>query len=147
MTLRRLRQKTFPQPAGYLELKGGFINAGKYKLVLLRRKLGTADDWQVWQEADAIKDLESMQVKPGMISERTGQLVPESEPLFVLRARDNHAQAALQAYLEFCGDAKCSAEHIAGICEAIQRFMNFAQVQNAEMKQPGAPAVAAEFKG
>ncbi|MFA5387679.1 MAG: hypothetical protein WC322_04855, partial [Candidatus Paceibacterota bacterium] len=67
------------------------------------------------------------------------------EPIFILRARDNHALATLQAYLEYCGDAKCSGEHIEGICQAIKRFMDFAQVQNAQMKQPGAPAAETEF--
>jgi hypothetical protein len=67
----------------------------------------------------------------------SGEEIPEDEPLFLLRARDNNALFAITAYLNECEEVGCNDLHLAGIAKIRQRFMDFAVNHPSRMKQPG----------
>lgn len=69
--------------------------------------------------------------------------VPESEPLFLLRARDHNALNAILAYRDFCAQ-ECNDLHLAGLDETIAKFRRFAVEHPERMKQPGVNATAAK---
>jgi hypothetical protein len=66
----------------------------------------------------------------------SGELVPEDEPLFLLRARDVHALAAIDAY-QFAVEKDCNELHRAGIKQLRSKFKAFASSNPDRMKQPG----------
>ncbi len=67
----------------------------------------------------------------------SGQEIPEDEPLFLLRARDNNALSMLYAYLEICTHAGCNDLHAAGIRQVISEFERFQSDHPERMKEPG----------
>jgi hypothetical protein len=73
----------------------------------------------------------------------SGADIPEDEPLFLLRARDVNAVAAMTAYLAHCRESQCKPDHIAGIQHAIVRFINFQVLNPSLVKQPG---ITGDFK-
>lgn len=71
--------------------------------------------------------------KDGRIVNRaTGKPIPDDEPVFILRAKDYLAVAALQAYLDQIEDP----EHAAAVQKRIEAFEDFADENPARMKQP-----------
>lgn len=62
--------------------------------------------------------------------------IPEDEPLFMLRARDHNALAAIDAYQSAC-EAECNDLHMAGIQQVREKFCRFAAEHSERMKQPG----------
>jgi len=78
------------------------------------------------------------EIKDGKIVNRvSGAEVPEDEPLFLLRARDQLAVLLLNEYLEMAVINGCDATHITAIEITIQRFQDFAHLHPERMKQPG----------
>jgi hypothetical protein len=59
-----------------------------------------------------------------IIKTSNGEPIPEDEPLFLFRGRDNLALDALDAYLKICIDAGC-VEEIDRVRKARQRFEQF----------------------
>lgn len=55
--------------------------------------------------------------KFGEITTEHGNLFP-GEPVFILRARDNHSLAAIAFYAEVCRDSGSPDDHIAGVSAA-----------------------------
>lgn len=66
----------------------------------------------------------------------SGEKIPDDEPLFLLRARDGFALAAIHAYQEAC-DGVCNDLHLAGVQQVRERFCQFAAEHPERMKQPG----------
>lgn len=62
--------------------------------------------------------------KYGHITTERGH-IPDDEPVFLLRAKDMAADAALRAYMDECVALSCSPQHIEGIIAAIERFEKF----------------------
>lgn len=60
------------------------------------------------------------------------EIIPANEPVFILRARDRHAIATLQRYLDLTHDA----EHQIAVGKVIQRFMVYAEGHQGRMKEP-----------
>jgi hypothetical protein len=63
------------------------------------------------------------------------QPIPEDEPLFLLRGRDNHAYDTLMHYLRLNADG--DDLHQEGIKQVIRKFIAFATGHPERMKQPG----------
>lgn len=67
-----------------------------------------------------------------ILNRATGKPIPDDEPIFVLRAKDVHASAALAAYLAEIGDI----EHRAAVQARIDAFDAFAAAHPERMKVP-----------
>ena len=67
----------------------------------------------------------------------SGAEIPEDEPLFLLRARDNLALSVLKAYMKISKAHKCTGYHITGIKKAMDLFGEFKRTHPERMKQPG----------
>lgn len=75
--------------------------------------------------------------KDGRIVNRaTGKPIPDDEPVFILRAKDYLATAALQAYLDQIEDP----EHAAAVQKRIDAFDDFAEANPERMAQPDTAA-------
>src|SRR5262245_9192874 len=48
----------------------------------------------------------------------SGEVIPDDEPLFLLRGRDLHGYDTLMHYLALCRDEGCNELHLAGIKQA-----------------------------
>ncbi|HET9319059.1 MAG TPA: hypothetical protein VFO27_04765 [Bryobacteraceae bacterium] len=66
----------------------------------------------------------------------SGEEIPETEPCFLLRARDRNALATLFRYAEVCTLDQAKPSHLAMLQETIQKFMLFRN-EHPERKQPG----------
>lgn len=72
-------------------------------------------------------------IRSGRLYNRTsGHKIPDNEPVFVLRAKDKKAEAALHFYAGICGDS----EHVAAVQSRIIDFQTFARQHARVMKQP-----------
>jgi hypothetical protein len=67
----------------------------------------------------------------------SGKEIPEDEPMFLLRARDEVAIGVLKFYLVCCKDNGCNDLHLAGIKQVIDRFEKFTTCYPERMKEPG----------
>lgn len=65
-----------------------------------------------------------------IVKTSNGQIIPEDEPLFLLRGRDNLAIPLLQRYLKFCIQDGCTEYQLKGIEAAIQEFQEFKERPN-----------------
>lgn len=75
--------------------------------------------------------------KDGRITNRaTGKPIPDDEPVFILRAKDHLATAALQAYLERIDDL----EHATEVQKRIDAFDDFAAAHPERMSWPNTAA-------
>ncbi len=63
----------------------------------------------------------------------TGSVIPEDEPIFILRARDIHAIDALKNYSDLCE----VDGHIMTVLHRIQDFAKFAKNNPERMREPG----------
>lgn len=66
-----------------------------------------------------------------------GEVLPEDEPLFLFRARDYLAAAALTFYLEQGIKDGCTEYWEKGVRKELRRFLQFAKRHPERMKQPG----------
>jgi len=66
----------------------------------------------------------------------SGEVIPEDEPLFLLRGRDHYALVAINAYQGAC-ETECNELHMAGIQQVREQFCQFAAEHPERMKQPG----------
>lgn len=71
-----------------------------------------------------------------LVNRATGQPIPDDEPVFILRAKDILATAALQVYLDLIEDP----EHAAAVQKRIDAFDNFAEAHPTRIKQPDTAA-------
>jgi hypothetical protein len=67
----------------------------------------------------------------------SGDVVPEDEPLFLLRARDHLALNTLLKYEELSLLDNCTPYHMEGIENTISGFKEFRRAHPERMKQPG----------
>lgn len=79
-----------------------------------------------WQEPKYTTDGRAI------INRASGEAIPADEPVFVFRARDRHALAALREYLSRCEQAA----HVAVIEQRIEDFQAFARRHPERMKEP-----------
>jgi hypothetical protein len=70
-----------------------------------------------------------------IVKRGTGQVVLESEPTFLFRARDSLALPTLEYYFELCIQDGCTEYQLEGMRTMIARFKAYAL--NNPLKQPG----------
>lgn len=71
-----------------------------------------------------------------IIKTSNGEVLPQDEPLFLIRGRDRLALAALLAYRDLSTRDGCNDFHFESIDREIARFEKFAQDHPERMKQP-----------
>lgn len=71
-----------------------------------------------------------------LVSKSDSQPIPEDEPLFILRAQDRNALAALTCYQALC----LKPDHKASVQKSIDDFNKFRAVNPERMKEPDTPA-------
>lgn len=72
-------------------------------------------------------------VKDGKIINRaTGQVIPDDEPIFIMRAKDKNAALTLTFYKKLCN----SAEHKETVNHRLHQFVDFALEHPERMKDP-----------
>lgn len=67
-----------------------------------------------------------------IVNRQSGDVIPEDEPIFLLRARDRHAIFALTKYLQACEDASQRE----AVWFRINQFVDWAQRHPDRMKEP-----------
>ncbi len=72
-----------------------------------------------------------------IVKKSNGEPIPQNEPIFFLRARDNLAIKVLNFYKSLCLSENCTSYQIDGIDRVIEKFENFAEKYPRKMKQPG----------
>lgn len=70
--------------------------------------------------------------KEGQLVSRDSGPVPKDEPVFILRARDSRAVAAMAYYQSICRDA----DHQAAVGKRIEDFERFERENPDRMKEP-----------
>jgi hypothetical protein len=72
-----------------------------------------------------------------LVKTSNNQLVPEDEPVFILRGRDNISLPALRNYIAFCKADGVDNERIAQLRKVAGEFARYAEEHAETMKQPG----------
>jgi len=72
-----------------------------------------------------------------IIKTATGEVVPEEEPLFLLRARDPLAVSALLDYMDCCDARGCTRAQVALVGLRAEMFKLFRRTHPEAMKLPG----------
>lgn len=67
-----------------------------------------------------------------IVNRRTGQPIPDDEPVFIFRAKDRRALTALTAYYA----AITNPEHAKAVAVRIESFKTFAAAHPARMREP-----------
>jgi hypothetical protein len=67
----------------------------------------------------------------------SGEVLPDDEPLFLLRARDRLAVGIILEYLRSCMEDDCTDLHVQGVREVLIKFEHFRREHPERMKQPG----------
>ncbi len=73
----------------------------------------------------------------GLIKRSNEDPIPEDEPIFVLRARDNFAIETLMHYTQLSDRAKCTVEHLSALSAVMVDFANWRGNNRCMTKQPG----------
>lgn len=68
---------------------------------------------------------------------KTGEPVPEDEPMMLFRGRDMLAMHIVWLYLGVAQRARCNTEHLRGITERSEAFTSFSLQHADRMKRPG----------
>lgn len=72
-----------------------------------------------------------------IVNSFNGNIIPEDEPLFLLRGRDRLALATLHEYQQLCIEDDCTKFHLDGVDQIIKAFQRFRYNFPERMKQPG----------
>lgn len=71
-----------------------------------------------------------------IVKTSNGEAIPEDEPLFLLRARDNLAVKLIEAYFALSYEAGCNEYHFKKLDTVLEEFVQFAKNHPERMKQP-----------
>ena len=72
-----------------------------------------------------------------IIKTTNGEVLPEDEPLFLIRARDHLALDLLHHYIRISEADGCTDYHLEGTRRALRAFAEFKARHPGRMKQPG----------
>jgi hypothetical protein len=72
-----------------------------------------------------------------LVKVSNNEVVPDDEPIFILRARDVLAVPLLEHYAVLANEDKCTDYHLSGIARVIRAFKLFSSSHPERMKQPG----------
>lgn len=84
-----------------------------------------------------INDMFHVDTEGYLVKSSNGERVPEDEPVFILRARDNCAGPAIGVYLEEMYDVGAPQDRIDQIKQVFDRFRAFGVENQQRMKIPG----------
>ncbi len=65
-----------------------------------------------------------------------GEIVPDDEPLFLLRARDVLAISFFEAYVRISKEAECNSYHFYKLGQTVAGFIRFREKHPERMKMP-----------
>ncbi len=80
--------------------------------------------------------LQEGKYKLAVINRETLEPIPEVEPFFILRAKDNLAIKTLQYYRTLAEEAGCPVGHIEAITKRVAEFLDFSVQYYKHMKAP-----------
>jgi hypothetical protein len=89
--------------------------------------------YEVVVKQGALGELGSVTVR----NKLTGEIIPEDEPLFVLRGRDKLALKTLRYYFALCQAENCTFQHLNGLRDILRSFNEFVNQHADRMKEPG----------
>lgn len=72
-----------------------------------------------------------------IVKKSNGEVIPEDEPIMILRARDHLALATLKFYRDLCIADGCTDYQLEGCLNRVEAFNKFAREHPERMKQPG----------
>lgn len=72
-----------------------------------------------------------------IVKTSNGDVIPEDEPVFLLRARDYLALPMLEYYRKLSVEDGCTDYHLNGLLDMHGRFVRFQTENPGKMKQPG----------
>jgi hypothetical protein len=84
-----------------------------------------------------INDMFHVDTEGYLVKTSNGQRVPDDEPLFFLRGRDNLAVETLIEYQAIAARNGCNDYLLDGVEDSIKKFRQFAAQNYDKMKQPG----------
>jgi hypothetical protein len=88
------------------------------------------------KESEMRKIDEKFSTTGDIVKSSNGEIVPEDEPLFLIRARDRLAVAALETYRELSQKDGCIDYHFEHLDKDIEAFKRFREEHPERMKQP-----------
>jgi hypothetical protein len=68
-----------------------------------------------------------------IVNRKTGTVIPEDEPVFLLRAKDAKAMEALEYYSQICDNP----DHYAEVVSRLNSFVDFSKEHPERMREPG----------
>ncbi len=71
-----------------------------------------------------------------LIRMKSGEIIPESEPTILFRAKDQLALPMLEHYLGLCINANCEPKQLESMRNIIKRFQDFNRNFQSVMKIP-----------
>jgi hypothetical protein len=84
-----------------------------------------------------LNDMFSVDSEGYLVKTSNGERVPDDEPLFILRGRDNASCDAIGSYIEAMYDAGTPEDRIEQVNAVLDRFRTFAVEHQDRMKIPG----------
>jgi hypothetical protein len=84
------------------------------------------------RKIDAKYHIENDQI----VNTKTGEILPEDEPLILFRGKDNLVRALMGCYWELCDEAGCPPQHMMLIGITKRGFQDFAIHYPGRMKRP-----------
>lgn len=72
-----------------------------------------------------------------LVKTSNGERVPDDEPIFILRGRDNCSVSAIGQYIEEMHDTGAPNDRIDAVLEVHEQFRKFAVANQGRMKIPG----------
>jgi len=85
------------------------------------------------------RDIDSkfaVSIKGRVYKKSNNEIIPDDEPLFLLRGRDLLAFKFLGAYVSISKEAGCNAYHFSKLIETIESFLKFKKEHPERMKMP-----------
>ena len=102
------------------------------------RRVNTGSSGHRRKESGEMRKIDGkFRIENEKIIHPSGAEVPEDEPLFLLRARDQFSLEVLKSYLKICKAHKCTSYHIKGIIRTMDEFGKFKREHPERIKQPG----------
>jgi hypothetical protein len=72
-----------------------------------------------------------------IVKTSNGDVLPDDEPVILIRARDHLALTLLNFYRQLSIEDGCNDFHLNGVDEVIRKFADYANKRPERMKQPG----------
>jgi len=98
--------------------------------VIFNRPVGVKEETKVSESK--IQDPKYCIIDGALANASSRELIPDQEPVFILRAQDKHAVAALRGYVAMCSDP----DHRRAVVKRIWEFEEFAMMNPERIGEP-----------